>query len=314
MKEIDAELIRLYNEINRRENLKIHLVHLEEMIAARAKEMDTLSRSLAKEEGDVRAYENLTLYSLFAKVLGTHEKQLEIERQEYLHALMLYRGAEENYASLVKERHILKKSLSSLHVLEREFDRLLEEKDELLKNAPTYPTDLIALNERIASFELQIKEIEIAVSKGMAAKKYLHKIIFNLKKLEEWGFQGRYSGSSSVIRKTKEVQKQIYTSNKFLQKYEDHLFAISAHFNINFEHQIKNLEAFLDRFVDDLITDWVVNNKIRNSAYMVTSMIDTITKLNSSLEYEKSKIQKFLEEDNDLKGHMILEYIQQNKS
>ncbi len=314
MKKLDAKLIRLYKEINRRENLKTHLTHLEKMIELKAQELEDMGRYLAKEERDVEAYENLTLYSLFSRVLGTHEKQLEIERQEYLHALMLHRGVEESYANVVKERQILLKSLNSLHVLEREFDRLIEEKDELLKTSPKYPKELVTLNERIASFEEQIKEINTTISKGLAAKKYLHKVLFNLNQLEQWGFQGRFVGSSSMIRKTKQVQKQIYAANKFLQKYEDHLFTISANYDINFKHQIKNLEAFLDRFVDDLITDWVVNNKIQNSGHLVTSMMDTITKLNSSLEYEKSKIHAFLDEDEELKGHLILELIQKNKS
>ena len=85
--------------------------------------------------------------------------------------------------------------------------------------------------------------------------------------LEKWGFERRYPGSSSMMKKTKTVQKQINVANRYLQKYEDQLFTISAHFNINFEKQIKNLEAFLDRFVDDLITDWVVNNKIQRRTF-----------------------------------------------
>ncbi|MEM9545582.1 MAG: hypothetical protein AAGA77_06390 [Bacteroidota bacterium] len=310
MKKLDAKLIRLYKEINRRENLKIHLVHLEQMIEAKAEEMDIMRVSLEKEEKDVATYENLTLYSLFSKVLGTHEKQLEIERQEYLHALMLYRGLEENYANLVGERQLILKSMKSLHSLEREFEKLLEEKDQLIKNEPDYPEELNTLNQRIASFAEQIKEINITISKGQAAKKCLLKLIFNLNQLEQWGFQGRYPGSSSMLRKNKQVKKQIYGANNYLQEYEDHLFTISTHNDLNFKHQIKNLEAFLDRFVDDLITDWVVNKKIQNSAHLVTSMMDTITKLNSSLEYEKAKIHAYLDEDEELKGDLIVELIQ----
>ena len=153
------------------------------------------------------------------------------------------------------------------------------------------------------------KEIDYAINKGDLAKKYLHKIVFNLNQVNEWGFQGRVKNSSSMLRKSKAIQKEMYVANKFLQKYEDQLHDITVHFNVNFEKQIKNLEAFLDRFLDDLITDWIVNNKIQNSVNMVASMMDTITKLNGSLEFHKSKVEKYLEEDIDLKGHLILEFI-----
>lgn len=312
MKNIDDKLIKLYEDINRRENLIIHLTHLDETIELKGEKKERLAISLAKEEKDVIKMENLSLYALFSMILGTHEQQLEIERQEYLHALLLYRGVDENYSSLIKERDLLKKSLKGLHGIDKEFDRLVEKKDKLLKSESTYSKELDVLNKQITRFKNQVKELETAINKGNASKNHLHKIIFNFKQMKDWGFQNRFPGSSSMLNKTKDIRNNIYKANINLQKYEDQLFAVSVHFDINFEKQIKNLEAFLDRFVDDLITDWVVNNKIQNSTNLVISMNDTITKLNRSLEYEKAKIQKYLEEDIDLKGHLILELI--NKS
>lgn len=313
MKNIDAKLIKLHQEINRKEKLKIHLSHLDEMIKVRAEEKEVLATSLAKEENDVIEMENLSLYALFTMILGTHEKQLEIERQEYLHAFLLYRGVEENYTALIEERDLLSKSLKGLQGAEEEFERLVEKKDMLLRSTSKYTKELDTLNAEITRFKMQIEEIDTAINKGNASKNHLHKIIINFEQMKEWGFQNRYSGSSSVLSKTKEIRDHIYKANKYLQKYEDQLFAVSTHFNINLEKQIKNLEAFLDRFVNDLITDWVVNNKIQNSAHLVTSMMDTITKLNGSLEYERAKIEKYLEEDSELKGHLILELINKNK-
>lgn len=314
MKNIDARLIRLNQEINRREKLKIHLIHLDEMIQTKGVEKDALAEVLAKEEDDLAAYENLTLFSLFSKILGTHEQQLEIERQEYLHALMSFRGVEEVYNSLIQERDFLIKSLKGLHAVEKEFDLLVKKKDKLLQGAEGYPIEMVVLNARIASYTTQVEEINLAITKGREAKKHLHQIVFNLSQLKKWGLEGRVSSSSSMVKKTRAVQNDIYAVNKYLLAYEDQLFSISTQFDMNFQKQIKKLEAFLDRFLDDLITDWVVNNKIKNSAHMVTSMVDAMTMIEEVLEHEKKKIKQFMEEDIDMKGHLILDLIQRNKS
>lgn len=314
MKETDDKLIQLNEEINRRKNLKIHLDHLEDLIQAKKEELRVLSSILEKEEKDVIDTENVSIYSIFSTILGTREQQLEKERQEYLHALMVYKGVEGKYKELVKEKKLLSKSLNGIYVLEREFDRLIAVKEELLKKMGNYPKEFVFLNDKISGYKIQIKEIESAVDKGNTAKRRLHRIIISLKQIEQWGFEGKSINSNAVQRKTKSTQKEIYAADVLLQKYEDKLYDISVHFNVNFKRQIKNLDAFLDRFVDSLITDWVVNNKIENSIHLVNNMIDNITKLIGSLEYQKKKVEKYLEEDTDLKGQLLLEQINKNKS
>lgn len=312
MKDIDDKLIKLNKEINRKGKLLIHLKHLNQLIRQKKKEKLNLSKVLGKEENDYLKLQKRNIYNIFASVLGTIDKQLEKEKQEYLHALLMYQGVKKLYSSLVSEKKILVKSLNSLHVIERKFDQLIAKKEKLLKKAQNYPEELVFANDRIANFKIQIKEIETAITKGKTAKRYLHKIILNLRTIEQWGFQGLDLTNSQMKLKTNKAQREIYNANNFLQNYEDQLHDISVHFSVNFNKQIKNLEAFLDRFVDSLITDWVVNNKIENSIHLVNSMMDNITKINGSLEFQKKKVSKYLKEDEKIKTQMILEGI--NKS
>lgn len=314
MKNIDDKLIQLYKEINRREKLKIHLDHLEQVISTKQVEKDNLLQILAKEEKDVIDLEKESLYNLFSRILGTREKQLEKERQEYLHALMLFRASQSTLNALVQEKDILYKSLRGTQNSEKEYQRLMTKKEKLLLEAEGFPLELVRLNERIATFNEQILEIERAVKKGNSAKKKLIKIIHNLKRIEKWGFQGRNSSSSSMLGKTRQIQNDIYSTNNLLQVYEDKLYDISGYFSSDFDRQIKHFEAFIDRFVDSLITDWVVNNLIQNSIHFINIMIDSITKLNGTLEYEQTKIQIYIEEDSRVKQQLILDNINKNKS
>ena len=183
-----------------------------------------------------------------------------------------------------------------------------------MKTQSSYPEELVTINQRIASFKTQIKEIEVAIRKGSSAKRFLHKIILNLKTIEDWGFKGRNMTSNSMQRRTKSTQKEIYRANNFLLNYEDQLHDLAEYSSVNLDKEIRDLDAFLDRFVDSLITDWVVNEKINNSIHLVNNMIDNITKLNGSLEYQQTKVEAYLDEDLDLKAKLIMDLIQKNKS
>ncbi|MDF1696534.1 MAG: hypothetical protein P1U56_11900 [Saprospiraceae bacterium] len=314
MNHIDQKLLELNEEILRKQKLRNHLKHLNDRIVKKKNEIGSLKKKLDKEHRDVLRIEKHNIYSFFAIILGTIEYQLEKEKQEYLHALMMYEGAEEALKSLNEEKSILSRSLNGLINVEKMFDKAVEEKDKLLKKFGEYPQTLLTANNRIANFNSQITELDAAIRKGNQAKKYLHKIILNLKTMEEWGFAGKNFTTRSMQRKTKATQKDIYTANNFLLNYEDQLQDLAENCSVNLDKEMQDLEAFLDRFVDSLITDWIVNNKINNSIHLVNSMSDNITKLNSSLDYHKSKVKTYLDEELDLKAELILELIPKNKS
>ncbi len=309
MKDIDDKLIKLNEEINRRAKLRIHLEHINDVLEQKTNEKKILAKILSEEEKDYVEIQKRNIHYIFSSILGTIDKQVEKEKQEYLHALLMHQGIVEVCDSLQKEKKLLVKSLNGLHEIEKAFERLIAEKERLLKDAENYPDELVFANERIGSFNIQIKEINETIIKGNTAKRYLHKIIVTLKTIEQWGFRGLDLTSHKMERKTNAAQKEYYKANKFLQNYEDQLHDISVNFGVDFHKQIKNLDAFLDRFVDSLITDWVVNNKIVNSIHLVNNIIDKITKINGSLEFQKKKIKKYLEEDEAVKAQIILENI-----
>ena len=56
--------------------------------------------------------------------------------------------------------------------------------------------------------------------------------------------------------------------NKFLQRYEEELADLSAHFRIDFHKQVDTIHNFVEDFVDSLITDWIIKRKIDNAMHL----------------------------------------------
>ena len=84
MKNLDTQLLELYQEIKRKEKLKIHILNIRKLIKEKQEQLQLLEIELAKEEMDVVRLEQLNLYSIFKTILGNKKEQLEKERQEYL--------------------------------------------------------------------------------------------------------------------------------------------------------------------------------------------------------------------------------------
>ncbi len=310
MYDLDTQLLELYQEIKRKEKLKIHILNIRKLIGQKQEQLNFLEKDLAKEELDVVRLEQLSLFSIFKTILGNKKEQLEKERQEYLQVFLQCKGVRENIETLMDEVEILEKSFSSLHAIDKEFRGLLIKKEKLIKEKKdNYLPELNRLNENISNFQSKINEITVAIKEGDRAKKFLHKIIVGLGKIEQWGDHDSTSVISKINREANRVRSDIYVANNHLQKYEDELRDLCDHFGLGYTDEIENLNLFLKRFIDCLITDWVVKNKIENSLHFVANIVDKISRINAMLEQEAEKNLEYIKVEEKLKGQIIVSNI-----
>ena len=313
MQELDQELLELYKEINRKEKIQIHLKHLQEVIEKNTLALDSTLKQLNQQESDLAQLDGLNIHSVFSFILGTKQEQLEKTRQEYLQSFLKHRGLEDNLKSLHEEQALLEQKYSGLHAIDKEFDELADKKIHLLKKLRTYPKKLKESSKKIARYDAKINELKSVIKHGLLAKQHLHKIIIGLDKVDRWG-KGNTSPHGKGNRNAKTVNKDIYTANNHLQKYEDKLYGYSNHFGINYKKEVDELEHFLDQFIDCLITDWIVKKKIENSSNLVLNIMDKITLIIDMFEYEIEKTKSYLEEEEDRKDALLITFIQKNKS
>ena len=99
------------------------------------KEMD---KQLDKELKDIQKLEKLGLKSLFHKVLGSKEEELERERQEYLALNLKYKELIKSIEIAEFEEKVLAKKVVEIEVVERYLAKLMDQREkEILKSDST---------------------------------------------------------------------------------------------------------------------------------------------------------------------------------
>jgi len=76
-------------------------------------QLNDLEAKMLHEHGDVEELEKMSVKSVFRKILGDKEAQLEKERQEYLHAFMKYEEFKKTLDILEYEKGILQEKVAN---------------------------------------------------------------------------------------------------------------------------------------------------------------------------------------------------------
>jgi len=164
MQTLDQQLKSAFEGVKRKEKITIHLKNLVKLIAQKEKLIVELAKEVKKEEFDEKKLEKLNVRSLFHKVLGSKETELEKERQEYLSAFMRHHGEQKNLESLKFERTILEQQLSALFNVEVELKEVLLKKAEALKKElGSKGKQILLIEKNILSHQAKIKEIRQAI-------------------------------------------------------------------------------------------------------------------------------------------------------
>jgi len=103
------------------------LERVNEQLKDKTTKLDKLDQMWRKEHKEVEKLEGLSLKSVFAKVLGDKEKQLEKERQEYLTAFMKYEEHKKTLEILDFEKNVLEEKVAKADVVQATMDQMLEQ-------------------------------------------------------------------------------------------------------------------------------------------------------------------------------------------
>lgn len=306
-----------YENLMRKKKIEIHLSNLDKHIRSQQNEVNKLSRIMHEEEEDIHHLERLNLQSIFKKILGTKEEALEKERQEYLMAVLQLQGAKKNLAALKFEKEILEKQLSGLFQAELTFEKLFNQlKSQILKELDDKTKKKIhAIELRILNHEERIVEIREAIRAGKKTEKILAKIINDLGEIKTWGNSilakkkmEIYGGGSPAHAKQKflyHAKRDVQKANILLEHFELEILDIYKQFKLDYRQYIRSFANFLEIFFDNLITDWIVKEDIKNTIYSIETIHDKVLRILAMLANEISKTKNYIKEEKQLKKMII---------
>ena len=290
MTEIHHDLKEALLEWRQLQKVDMHFVDLNSRLKKESKEITVLGSLLAKEEKDLEKLESAGIRSLFHKILGDKEKQIEKERQQYLQTALKYNELSKSIDLIEYEKGLLEAKLERLNIVEQRYEQLIKVREkELLRSDSEAGRALLALSRKIDSRQIELKDIDEAIIAGKEALKYVRTLEKQLQKAKNWGQWDTYGngGGSSWLKhqavdKAREVLHRVRHSLLNFQKelsdvYED------AYIDINL--RMEKIDRFVDIFFDNLITDWIVQQKIKK-------VLDNVSKTKGQVIYALEKLKE----------------------
>lgn len=262
-------------------------------LAQKKQQLHALESKMLSEHADVEELEQMSLKSVFRKVLGDKEAQLEKERQEYLHAFMKYEEYKKTLDILEFEIGILQEKVAnSTDVSEQIKKQVAIRKKELMLNGSAIGKKISAIESEINKYYYIRKECLEAAEVGNSVVVMMDEMVQNLKSARNWGSFGRgsrgRSGMSNIIKaasidKAKKLSHQV---QHLLRVFRKELSDIHGQQNFDLSFNLDGFDSFLNIFFDNLISDWVVQRKIATSMNSVINTQSKIKRIVYSLEVD----------------------------
>ncbi|MBT8232672.1 MAG: hypothetical protein HKN51_11155 [Saprospiraceae bacterium] len=282
------------NEFTKLEKVNAHLVDIEDKISEMNSKIRVYEKNLEKELKDIEKLEGTSVKSLFHKVLGSKYEQLEKERQEYLEVSLKYKEYCKRVELLEFERDLLSKKAKNIDEVKTELKQLMDmRKSEILRS------DNIAVKANLENILNQIqrsytirKEISEAVIEGENSLKLLNVVISYLRKARDWGkWQNTNHSRRRGYVKNNAIDyaiKNLTAAQVRLDMFSKELADLGDNY-IKFDLSRAQFGQFTDFFFDNLISDWIIQQKIKSTMANVESVVDKIQRILLGLKGEDEK-------------------------
>ena len=230
-------------------------------------------------------------------MLGSKEEQIEKERQEYLQVSLKYDEAKKSVELLEYEEQILRNKIIDEDLLRKNVQVLFKVREkELIEATSKQGREILAILQQIDEHTAQMRNLKHVKKNGQQALSMLEKMLGHLSKARDWG-QWDMTGSRknagyfkhSSIDKAKDLS---YRVKHLLVRFKEDLRAIYGVNTIDFSIHFASFNRFTDVFFDNLISDWIIQQKIQHALSNVASVRDRVLRILQSLDadIEKSKL------------------------
>lgn len=299
IKDINDKLLRIKAGLREKERLEKMLEnairHKRELEVKKAE----LFKQLQREEKDVKKLEGMSLSNFINTILGTKWEKLDKEKEEAIAAKLKYDAVCEELNDLIEDINKLEKNIDKLKYLEYEHERLIKQKEEMVKSLNE---DVAARLERITEEESslldRIKELEEAIYAGNELLYSLYNVQKKLSSAGNWGLWDIFGGDmiATMVKHSKlnEAKAEISRVQSLLRKFYRELEDVNEYVDINLN--IGTFLTFADFFFDGIFSDLAVQSRIRDAESRVEDAIFKVEGIMLKLKAEKDSVIRRLEQ------------------
>ncbi|MEL7248866.1 MAG: hypothetical protein AAFO03_10620 [Bacteroidota bacterium] len=277
------EIRSLLDELKSIKLAKAYLEKLAETIAENERELERLERVLEKEYDDLRQFEGIRLKDVFFKVLESRKEQYEIERQEYLMAVLHHRECKKVLDLLRYEELVLTEKVGKEAGKQRELDNLIRSKEQTI--AQLYPRlkDVLKnIDSQLYDYFQDKRELHEALLLGIEIQSVIKKLIQVLnysKKHEAWGFSASDTEDKLKEKETKvkrTLQGKAIELKALLYKFEVELADVYTGGSIREFTLMEDIHNFNQIYYYRLMSDWIIRNKLSSTVNFLKGTRDSV--------------------------------------
>ena len=264
----DERLKELHRQKLQKKHLKTMEMELERQREEAAKKASELGKIKKKEQLDVDKLEGKTIKAFFFTLSGTKEEKLSQERQEAYVAAMKYDAAQQDLQGIIYDLEICKEDLEKLEGIEKEYEHLLEQKKNSLKQEASHRAhEVIILEKQMEDLSQEIVELEEALDVGYHAFDLVDKIVEELEEAHNYAELDTFTDSFFIDMQKQEhiheAQDLIGDLRQELRRFKTELADVKIEGDIQIE--MDEFSEFADWFFDNIFMDWDIKEKIANS-------------------------------------------------
>ncbi|NNE29058.1 MAG: hypothetical protein HKN16_05455 [Saprospiraceae bacterium] len=286
-------------KIRELEKVESHLDELDQRMALAIKKKNKLITQVNKEEKDWRKLESLSMKGLFYKVLGSKKEQVEKERQEYLQAFLKLEEHNKEIEAIEFEENILAEKKTKHAGLRQILKKLMKQREaELKRSGAPAGRRIKAIEKELDHAKVVLWEIGQAEQEGQKAIRILDEMIHYLKSARGWGQWGGQRSRSweHYTRRTNidRARERGHHAKQQLLRFQSELKDLYPNpKNYARELQMDFYQGFLENLFNNLLSDWVLQQKVTNALNLVKSIRDQVAlelgHLGSEREQQKNQ-------------------------
>lgn len=298
MTQLHQQLKESLQELERIRKIQDYTTQLTTRLATEEKALAEMETTLAKEQRDVEELEREGLTTMFRKFLGDREEKLEKEREEYLRASLRFNELYKSVELIRFELDLLSKKEQDLPTVERRVDTLIAYREkELMDVDPKAALTLKGINEQTDKLHKYSTEVEEAFNAGMNALEFV-------RATEQYLTNARFMGQQDMWNKSyrragprkyeslDQAKNMAYQSRHSLLRFANELKDVYKDINLAFNMDIEEFGRFADIFFENLITDFLVQQKITKSLVNVTGTRQQVEAIMQRLDQERNVIRE----------------------
>lgn len=293
---IDRRLARARKEASERAALVARRAKIATQIADAASALQDCERTLEREDADVRRLEGRSVAALVAAVFGKKEARLREERAEALHALLARDAVRARLDALRADLAAIDARLAESDGAAAELEAALRSKEEylVLHDDPVLRR-LTEIDALAADARSVLAETAEAIDAADQAAHALDRVAARLDSARQWGtFDLLGGGMFATWAKHSEIdeaRREAHGAQSALDRLGRELADVGPEESRTaIVVDLDEFARFADLFLDGLIFDWMVQERITKARESVAAVSDRVRSVRGRLAKNRREI------------------------